>query len=274
MFSRNYFYHHLYIMKLSNTSFFIFLLVIIIFCSYAVIYVIENFQVVENVDFYIITMKNEKRMKNIESQKAKLKEYNFETKNVHLIDAIVGKTLDLDQLVSDGILDADAYLNQDPDPEVRRETHKREVGCYLSHMKAFETILAKDKEGYSVIFEDDFNLLDNFLPILDETLVKIKNVDFDILFLGIISYHKGDNVIDNVFYIHDSEAWGAHGYLINNKSIAKIIDKMKYIDTVLDKEIFDKGRSKELTVLRLDPLIVNTDSDLASGIRGAVDYMG
>ena len=72
--------------------------------------------------------------------------------------------------------------------------------------------------------------------------------------------------MDNVYHIHDSESWGAHGYLINNKSAAKIIDKMKYIDTVLDKEIFDKGRTKELTVYRLDPLIVGT-APLSSGIR-------
>ena len=41
---------------------------------------------------------------------------------------------------------------------------------------------------------------------------------------------------------------------------------MKYIDTVLDKEYFDKGKAKELIVYRLDPLIVNT-AGFSSDIR-------
>ena len=257
-------------MKFSKISFILIMLVVVFFCNYIVDYMSKKYQVVDNVDIYIITMKGEKRMKNIEKQMAKLKDGNFNTDNVHLIDAIVGKTLDLDKLISEGVLDANADLNEEPDPQERLATHKREVGCYLSHMKAFETVLEKNKEGYSIIFEDDFNLLDNFLPILDETLMKIKKIDFDILFLGIIAIHRGDNVVDNVYHIHDSVAWGAHAYLINNKSAAKIIEHMKYIETVLDKQLIDNGRSKELTVLRLDPLIANTSGDLSSGIRGAV----
>lgn len=244
---------------------FILLLFSIIFTCYN-IPVTENFDVIDDIDFYVITMRGEDRMKNIEAQKAKLSENNFSTKNFHIIDAIVGLNLDLDQLIKDGVLDPAATLNVDPDPVQRRKTNQREVGCYLSHLKAFETIANKNLDGgYSVIFEDDFDLLDNFLPILDETLVKMKNIDFDLLFLGIIGYN-GEQVVDNIYNIHNGDSWGAHGYLVNNKSAAKILDKMKYIDTVLDKEIFDKGKAKELIVYRIDPLIVETVG-LSSGIR-------
>lgn len=252
-------------MRIQTIFFVISLLLIIFICSYIIKNVIENFDVVENVDFYIITMRGEDRMKNIEEQKEKLKENNFNTKNFYIIDAVAGKTLDLDQLIKDGKLDQNSGLNGDPDPVKRNEIRQREVGCYLSHMKALETIKGKDSDGYSIIFEDDFNLLDDFLKILDETLVKIKNIDFDILFLGIIGY-TGENVLDNIYNIHNSDSWGAHGYLVNNRSAGKILDKIKYIDTVLDKEIFDKGKAKELVVYRLDPLIVGTVG-LYSGIR-------
>jgi len=252
-------------MKFQNFFFIVFLLLIIFICSYSIKNVVENFEVVENVDFYVITMRGEDRMKNIEEQKEKLKENNFDTKNFHMIDAVVGKTLDLEQMIKDGILDPNATLNIDPDPVMRKNTNQREIGCYLSHMKAIETIHKKDKDGYSIIFEDDFKLLDDFLKILDETLVKTKNIDFDLLFLGIIGY-RGDNVLDNIYNIHNGESWGAHGYLVNNRSAGKILDKMKYIDTVLDKEYFDKGKAKELIVYRLDPLIVDTIG-LSSGIR-------
>lgn len=257
-------------MKFSKLNFILITIVVIFFCCYVTDYMNKIYDVVDDIDIYIISMKGEKRMQNIEKQTEKLKKGKFNTDNVHIIDAIVGKTLDLDKLISEGVLDANAYLNEEPDPAERLATHKREVGCYLSHMKAYETVLAKNKDGYSIIFEDDFNLLDNFLPILDETLVKIKKIEFDILFLSLIAIYRGDNVVDNIYHIHDSEAWGAHAYLINNKSVGKIIEKMKYIETVLDKQLFDKGRSKELTVLRLDPLIANTSDTLSSGIRGAV----
>lgn len=254
----------MYIMKYSHIIFILLLLAIILICYN--IPVIENFDIIDDIDFYVITMGGEDRMKNIETQKEMLSENNFSTKNFHIIDAIVGKNLDLEQLIKDGVLDPAAGLNQDPDPVQRQKTNQREVGCYLSHLKAFETIAAKNLDsGYSVIFEDDFKILDNFLPILDETLVKIKNIDFDLLFLGIIGYN-GEQVVDNIYNIHNGESWGAHGYLVNNKSAAKILDRLKYIDTVLDKEIFDKGKAKELIVYRIDPLIVDTVG-LSSGIR-------
>jgi GR25 family glycosyltransferase involved in LPS biosynthesis len=252
-------------MKFQTILFVIFLLLIVFICSYIINYVIENFEVVENVDFYVITMRGEDRMRNIEEQKEKLKENNFDTTKFYIIDAVVGKTLDLDQLIKDGKLAENAGLNGDSDLVKRKETQQREVGCYLSHMKALEAIQRKGGDGYSIIFEDDFNLLDDFLKILDETLVKIKNIDFDLLFLGIIGY-RGENVLDNIYNIHNGESWGAHGYLVNNRSAGKILDKIKYIDTVLDKEIFDKGKANELIVYRLDPLIVGTVG-LSSGIR-------
>lgn len=252
-------------MKLQNIFFVISLLLIIFICSYIIKNAIENFEVVESVDFYIVTMKGEDRMKNIEAQKEKLKANDFDTKNFYLFDAVVGKTLDLDQLTADGILDPNPGLNNDPDPVKRNEIRQREVGCYLSHMKAIETIQGKDSDGYSIIFEDDFDLSDDFLKILDETLVKIKSIDFDLLFLGIIGYN-GENVLDNIYNIHNGDSWGTHGYLVNNRSAGKILEKMKYIDTVLDKEYFDKGKAKELIVYRLDPLIVNT-AGFSSDIR-------
>jgi GR25 family glycosyltransferase involved in LPS biosynthesis len=241
------------------------LFLIVVVCSYLLNYIIENFEVVQDIDFYIISLKNEDRMKNIDTQIEKIKNSEFEAKNIEIIEAIPGKDLELNKLIEEGVLSPDAYLNQDPDLEKRKEIHKREVGCYLSHMKTYKAIAEKNKDGFSVIFEDDFELLDDFLKTLDETMIKIKEMDFDILFLGMIG-HKGDNIIDNVFHIHDSESWCAHGYLVNNKSANKILDKMKYIDTVLDKELFDKGRAKELIIYRLDPLIVDT-VDLYTGIR-------
>jgi len=259
-------------MRLKNIYYFSFLLVIIFTCCYIASSryiaseIIENFEIIDDVDFYIITMRGEDRMKNIETQIEKLKEKNFNTKNVHLLDAVVGKNLDMDEMVKNGVLvpnnkPSTPYVDLSSDPEIR----KREVGCYLSHMKIYETVLHGGKEGYSVVFEDDFGLDDNFLQVLDETLTKIRNIDFDFLFLG-INGNLGEHIVDNIYNIPDGISSGMHGYLINNKSAAKILDKLKYIDTTIDIEIFNKGKAKELIVYRIDPLIVNYIG-LRSGIQ-------
>jgi GR25 family glycosyltransferase involved in LPS biosynthesis len=42
-------------------------------------------------------------------------------------------------------------------------------------MKIYEIIKAKNNDHYSVIFEDDFDLSDNFIKILHESLHKNRN---------------------------------------------------------------------------------------------------
>jgi hypothetical protein len=88
-------------------------------------------------------------------------------------------------------------------------------------------------------------------------MIQVKNsdIDFDIIFLGITG-NTGDKIIDNVYAI-SGVSWCAHGYLVNNKSINKILEKIWLIDNVIDAQIFKKGEEKELIIYRLDPTIVH-----------------
>jgi len=220
------------------------------------LFIFESFEIVQNINYYVISMENEDRMNNIIEQTKKINEHNNANISIEIVDAIVGKNLDLQKLRDIGILSSTAELGDD------EYKQKNEIGCYLSHMKVYETIKQKNNSGYSVIFEDDFKINNYFLDILDTTISKLQNidVDFDYLFLGIAG-NNGEQVVDNIFNISPDISYQAHGYLINNKNIDKIIEKMKYIETVLDVQIFNKGKQKELNVLRIYPTIVDQNYD-------------
>jgi GR25 family glycosyltransferase involved in LPS biosynthesis len=49
-----------------------------------------------------------------------------------------------------------------------------EVGCYLSHMKVYDMIRAKGSPGYSVIFEDDFDIQPKFKEKFKKTLKELE----------------------------------------------------------------------------------------------------
>lgn len=214
------------------------------------------------INYYVITMSQPDRLRNVDIQTEKL------MKDVTKVDAVVGNTIDLDDLIKRQILTSNVYDNKGDMFTSVFEKRKNEVGCYLSHLKIYDLIrnAKNDNYSYSVVFEDDFELTPDFLPVLEQTLLKLEDekFDFDMLFLG-ISGNTGDKIIDNVYYIAPG-AFGAYGYVISNKNIDRIIEKMKFIDNIVDVQIFSKGAKKELTTIRLSPVIVNPGS-FATTIR-------
>lgn len=249
---------------------------------------IESFEMVPSMDFYVITMGQTEREKNIQlqiKQQMERMRANQEERasdhfhfTIHKVDAVVGQTLDIDSLVTEGRVFDGIYEDPVHNNNARFAgnsfnekwpNRKNEVGCYLSHYATYETIRDQgDPRGYSVIFEDDFVLDDHFMQILDETMLKLtkpgNETDFDMLFLGIIG-DKGKQIVDNV-YETTGVSFCAHGYVVNNRNIDRILDQMKYIDNIVDVQIFKKANAGELRVLRLDPTIVE-QGDLGTGIR-------
>lgn len=230
----------------------------------------EGFNPSPTIDYYVITMSQPDRLRNIEIQTDKL------GNDIKKVDAIVGKTIDIDDLIKRGVLTSNVYDNKGDMFTRVFEKRKNEVGCYLSHLKTYDLIRNSNKSDnkndnksdnkYSVVFEDDFELTPDFSEVLERTLSKLEDedCDFDMLFLG-ISGNNGDKVIDNVYYT-SLGSFGAYGYVIANKNIDRIIEKMKFIDNIVDVQMFSKGAKKELTTLRLSPVIVNPGS-FATSIR-------
>lgn len=226
----------------------------------------EYFIHIENVDFYVITMGNEDRLENIRTQLKKMNT-NAETYNVviYKVDAVVGKTLDLDALIHDGTLSPNVYVNEGAAFNVNLENRKNEVGCNLSHLKTYRMILdAKAPNRFSVIFEDDFEVSDQFLDKLDGILEKVlrQNIEFDILMLSMLG-NVGEKVYEDIYKINcpaiDS-CYYSHAYIVNNKNIDRVVDAMKYIERTADIQMFKGHNDGKIKILRTENSLVNQNS--------------
>lgn len=102
------------------------------------------------------------------------------------------------------------------------------VGCYMSHLKTFDMILASDKE-FAMVFEDDATVHTHMDKEFRRSLQDIP-ADWDIILLGYFcndcQYKKKHNKVSRFF--------GTHAYVINRKGIEKI---MKYINVPIDRQI-------------------------------------
>lgn len=235
-------------MKLSRK--FILFLIILVVAFILAFNTIENFNHLEKIDYYVITMRPEDRLKNIDLQQSKMRK-NAANIKIEYVDAVVGKDMDIDKMKESGKL-------------IPREVKsfsasiKNELGCYLSHMKAYEMIAAKRKPGFSVIFEDDFDLEDGFVEKLEESTEILNAIDFDFCFLGMLNGKGGEHLKGDIYRIpKEGDMWETHAYLVKNENIPKIMTALTPITDLIDVAIFNKGKSRELNVYTLQPIIVS-----------------
>jgi len=211
-------------------------------------------------NFYVITLRHENRMKNIEKQQRMIDE------NIQLFDAVKGDQLNLCELLKSDKYKQNILLN---DSETIK---KREIGCFLSHYQVYKKIQQLNKPGYSIIFEDDFSIKsNNLIHEIDLIINKIDGLqmDFDILFLGNLQDNHGKNIIDNLYFIDkDVPLWGTHAYLINNKNIDKIVRKTYFIARPIDQELGFLSKTGEINTIMVYPnLVVQTYDGLQSTIN-------
>ena len=109
---------------------------------------------------------------------------------------------------------------------VNVQSKSGEIGCYLSHHMLIKHIMDKaNKDEYSVIFEDDITFKTQICDDIDNIInnMKLKNIDWDIIFLGNITKNHGTQIIDNIYSIDETcVCVGTHALLINNKNVEKI----------------------------------------------------
>lgn len=199
------------------------------------------------IQMYVITLRSPVRIQNIQEQQRKIPH------KIDYFDAFLGENLNFQELLD----------NETLDPEFFQDTNrrKREIGCYMSHLMTYHKIReVKEKSQYSVIFEDDFMVDNNFMETLLYDLELLKNTDFDILYLGNLFDVKGTPFKDNIYKASDEYLWGAHGYVINNKNIDKIINKTKRMYGPIDQCLGDCALNKTLDIFLLHPCLVNQSS--------------
>jgi len=240
-----------------KTNIIIFLLFIVcLFIIFLSIYFnikYENFKENNIIDCYVITLgKSREKQINIENQQQKIP-YNIE-----IVNAIFGDDLNIDLLVKQQII-SEEYAQE------KTKNRARQIGCYMSHLKVMDIIESKKSNSkYSIIFEDDFVILDDFMYRLNTNIDNVINhLDFDIIFLGnILTNNKGTHIDGDIY--NKAEVYGTHGYLINNSNIEKIKNVMKTVDQNIDLKY---TRMNNLNVFIMNPdIVIQNTKDFKSDI--------
>lgn len=108
-----------------------------------------------------------------------------------------------------------------------------EIGCYLSHMKAWQICVEHNQP--TLIFEDDFILLSHFEKTLEFLLVEFH--DWQLLRLQglVITSHDIINTTGDISIVKNcSDPLGATAYLIKPEAARILIEHSKYIYEPLD----------------------------------------
>lgn len=171
-------------------------------------------------------------------------------------DAVNGKSLDLDKLKDDGVIDppiSNKYF--------KRTLRRGEIGCAMSHLSIWLDLLKSDKK-YALIFEDDAILTDDFRNKLNNVMDEVNTTKWDVLYLNENCYNHfgklcdGEQVTDNIIR-PVNVGYGLYGYVIKKESIKKIINDVLPFIVPIDNFLIDKHKiNDDFVVLRLkDPIV-------------------
>ena len=134
-------------------------------------------------------------------------------------------------------------------------------GCFLSHIGVYNEFMQSDKP-YCLIFEDDAEFKTHtFRKDVNRHMGNVPD-DWDIVLFGFHTaddLHHGKNqdtfLKDNIF--HNLEHFtGLHGYLINKRSCAKLMEKVMNPEWYLDWEIANLTKEGHFKVYGVfEPLV-------------------
>jgi GR25 family glycosyltransferase involved in LPS biosynthesis len=218
------------------------------------------------IDYYVITMEKPERVENIKRQEEK------GHISIEKVPAVVGANIDIPALIKK------EEISKDFGEAHKDRLRQGEIGVYLSNLKIYDIIKKNgNNTGYSVLFEDDFEILtDEFQKKIDDGLDILQDIDFDILFLqnNSINYSKdiqknhGELIKDHIYHLDKGNyLFGCVALLFNNKNIDKIIEATKYIDQPIDQKIQIAGLDNKLKLIMMYPNIVEEGNNMPSTIR-------
>lgn len=150
---------------------------------------------------------------------------NFEKYNIDYerIDAINGKNINLEELIETGILYKD-YNNVYPGLK------RGQIGCILSHIKAWKTFLNSEEE-FGIFFEDDIEVNKAYFDeIMPKLITDLPSINFTICFLSQnICVSKieernyfGESINEYLYRVY-GHGYGGHSYILNKKSAEILI---------------------------------------------------
>ena len=139
------------------------------------------------------------------------------------------------------------------------ELTKNEIGCFLSHKKAWSRCVESNRP--TLVFEDDFVLNDNFDDALDIALNKYTS--WDILRLQGIAdsdYTEKAGFGKNKVVINHSDPVGATAYMVTPNSARILLQKSRQIFEPLD-HFLEHKQFHGLQVYALIPYPVGVTGD-------------
>lgn len=212
------------------------------------------------IEYHVISMKVQERMKNIEENRMRMRE----KVKLNIFDAVNGDNVDFDNLPYGQTLD-NGFRNNSKE-------RKREIGCYLSHYGVYKMIETNgNKNGYTVVLEDDVKITSEDIDsIIRNTLLKMKeeSMDFDILYIEQVSNNMGEKVLPNVCkFDKTKEIYGMQSYLVKNANVGRIIENTKTIDTPIDHKIFDAYREGKLNLYTFCPFLTTESTGFETTIH-------
>ena len=151
------------------------------------------------------------------------------------------------------------------------------VGCALSHKKAWKKFI-DSKEETAIFFEDDLMMTkDIFRQLPGQEVTKeseytqyyidLQNEismlkDWDVIFMGRKQLtYPGDMVSTNIVKpVFGQSGWGAHAYVLNKKSVKKLMKEYTPIDFAAD--VFLETKIYDGNVYSVNPSLFRQESDI------------
>lgn len=208
----------------------------IIYCIFILIIlflIIKKYDIIKNKrrNIYVINLDRDiERYDKIKKQSKMFK--------LNRISAVDGKKINIDDLKKDGTIkmnNESFIFSKDGDRDVLNGS----IGCSLSHINLWKK-MKKSRDNEIIIFEDDSIITNNTHNEIDRCLENIKQIDkdWDIIFLGgsrIYGERMGNFI--KAKYVGSWMNCGLFAYIINKKSIDKLLKTVLPINTYIDMQM-------------------------------------
>jgi len=163
--------------------------------------------------------------------------------NVSFIDAVVGADLSKEEIER-------VYIESEAIDAIGRPLSRGEIGCFLSHKKAYINLLSGSEDA-ALVLEDDVQLSVGIVSIISE-VVEIKN--WDIILLG---HHgrssRSTNTLVGLWGRKRlsngrqlarpcERVMGTYGYVVSRQGAAKMLASMARIARPIDHLTGDSQR--------------------------------
>lgn len=187
----------------------------------------------QNFNCYVINLeKNTERLEHINTM---YDASDLKDQPLIRVDAVKGRDIDVLSFLTPRAYTSLLAIEQTGQRFYHADLTRGAVGCYLSHLKVYDMIMASDKE-YGIVFEDDVHIDPDVYASHIKNSIDIIPGNWDIILLGCLP----KDVITHDTCRKMLYFWGTWAYIINRKGIMCM---QKYANVPISYQI-DTSMSK------------------------------